>query len=415
MKNILTGLLLLCLIVNNQPLKGQPLELHSTPFGILIKPVGEQSVEGLYLYRKANNRGKFKQVSLWPAVSAKSVYDQKISFYNKLFVTAGIEPAMADSLWQIYQNGTSLAEQIKNPVFLLATGKAVLDTLVELGKSYQYQLQDGNEQAGSTSRRLFYPETADMPVPRLLTSDGKGPFPHLTWFALGGEDWADFKVYRNSARNQDFELIRPQQLIYRKAESDTIYFQIRDTGLQDEGMWQYYIQAVDIYENKGTATRPVSCLWMPRYSKPAARMLKVIPQEDRRGNLLGWSLYNPERVQSIAIYKSRTAEGPFRKIATVAPSDSTYYDPVAIAMEPNFYYLEINDIGGESSRSAIVHGIVKARTVPEQPQLVRAEAVENGIRISWIQDGPTTSGFYLYRAEGYRDSLVQISGLIEAP
>jgi len=66
-----------------------------------------------------------------------------------------------------------------------------------------------------------------------------------------------------------------------------------------------------------------------------------------------------------------------------------------------------------SPATARVFGLPKSSKAPIPPVQVKAEALSNGVKLSWKNTENFIEGFWVYRTNGMNDSLRLVSSLIK--
>jgi len=142
--------------------------------------------------------------------------------------------------------------------------------------------------------------------------------------------------------------------------------------------------------------------------------VRAVAAESLGGIGLSWRVRAAGNLTSIRIYRSVEYDTGYVMIAEIPPEETAYVDAGADEMQRYFYYLETTGLLDEVSPKSIrVFGTMQSSREPDPPVGLEAEALENGVRLSWwsFPDGHT-AGYYVYRGEGRGRELSQISPLL---
>jgi hypothetical protein len=223
-----------------------------------------------------------------------------------------------------------------------------------------------------------------------------------------------FLGYRTAPFVPDYKLIQGIEAF--TVAGDTINATFMDTtALLAPGVYHYMIRTFDRFGMLGPPSEYAEGSNYGPVAEPVIVYFKAIGLKDKPAIQLNWRLLNSWRVRSLALYRSRSWDGPYELIKHFSPDDSTYVDPITDVMESYFYYFEMDDIAQKdpviTSKATTVSEYVWPAQVPDS---VNAVAEGPAIRVSWKRAGFQDRGFYVLRAEGYGEPDQLVSPFIHA-
>ncbi len=296
----------------------------------------------------------------------------------------------------------------------MALGIGFADTTVVPGKSYEYTLEiDGKLATENLNIRHAPDEKRITWIPQAHKSSSGPTQVKCTWSIPGGKrkDVYSFLVFRSEAFKLGYQ---PVACIRGFTGSgDTVLAVIRDTTLRSLGVWHYIIRTMSRFGELGPLSEYVQVSNFPPESAPFMPFFEAKGEDKAPCIQLKWRLKNPQRVKSLALYRSRHASKDFQLLGHFPPTDSTLRDFVGDVMESYFYYFEIQDIAStKPARSPMVTSLSKYRPAAMPPKNVRAENTNDDVTIRWDASGTDARGFYVWRTEGYGDKLELASGFL---
>lgn len=300
----------------------------------------------------------------------------------------------------------------RNPAIQIAMGLAWLDQEVESGKLYEYQLSGEKISPPMSGTLLFETQQLIHEPFWAVSSSRDADFPLAEWQTSYAGEMIDYHVFRRGLGEKAFQQIFP--LRQKAQQQDSIRLMMTDTTLRVESIYEYYIVPFDILGNQGRPSQRVQAGNFGTRSMPIISNFRAKSEEGSHSLRLSWSLTQADRVRSLRLYRSRQSREGFELIRELAPMDSSFTDQVDEPGEGYFYFLQINDITGKDLRSVTIFGLYNGSDPADAPVRLLATPEKEGIQLHWQGKGANTRGYYVFRAEGYRGELRQISAFIPA-
>jgi fibronectin type 3 domain-containing protein len=196
---------------------------------------------------------------------------------------------------------------------------------------------------------------------------------------------------------------------------DTVYLIAADTAVQNPALYEYYIQPLDIYGNSGPESEVASAgtLGSVNYAVPEYFNGRGGDKDHRVE--LSWKFSETGYLRSIELYRSKSYDNGYTRIARLSPNDTTFTDIVPVASENFWYYLIAGGPNGNSPPSAKVSAMFRnSGEKPLPPAETGAESIKGGVKVYWSCHEPYAKGFYVYRYIYEIAEFQQVSGLIPA-
>ena len=300
------------------------------------------------------------------------------------------------------------------PVMHLLLGTAFFDGEVTAGKTYTYRVarMDGRDRLWEkTSNSAGYPAETDIPEPRFSS---KQEFPSqvvVRWFVTGESSLSSFNLYRRVFGKGDYERMNIERGF--SISQDTVYLIASDTAVQNPALYEYYIVPLDIYGNSGPQSEVVVAGTLGSVSYPVPVYFRARGGDKDHQVELSWKFDETAYLRSIGLYRSKSFDGPYARIARLSPADTSYTDIVPVAGENFWYYLVVSGPDGNSPPTAKVSAMFSGNgEKPLPPDEIGAESITGGIRVHWTYQEPYARGFYVYRYVYETAGFEQVSGLL---
>ncbi len=257
----------------------------------------------------------------------------------------------------------------------MALGIGFADTSAIAGKSYEYALEvDGKLMPEKLNIRHSPDAQRIAWTPQSYKSSSGPTQVKCTWSipADKRKDVYSFLVFRSEAFKLNYEPVACIRGF--TGTGDTVLAVIRDSTLRKPGVWHYVIRTMSRFGELGPLSEYVQVANFPPETDPFIPFFEATGEETGPYINLTWRLQNPQRVKTLALYRSRHASKDFQLEGYFPPGDSTFRDRVDDVMESYFYYFEIHDIAEtEPLRSPMVTSLSKYRPSAMPPKNVRAE------------------------------------------
>ena len=392
----------------------QELSLHSAAEGVFIQvPDFQQAYEEFDLYR--SKKGRFRKIASLSAPENQATFTRRYHAHKGFFpLPLRKEQESLDMVWQFIVNKQQ-PERLavfRHPAIQIAMGMAYLDQEAEGAESYQYRLEQVSSLNQWNGQLLYEPHALAHEDFTSLQSSRDKEFPHAEWIALASPEIMDFEVWRRPVGEREFLRVYPLRI--KAQENDSLRLIMTDTTAKREGIFEYYVVPLDLLGNRGLPSQRLQSGNFSTRTQPTIYNFQVNGQRQDRALRLSWSLFNPRRVRSLRLYRSRDPQTAFALVRELGPLDTIYLDPVDEPGEAFFYYLEINDITGKNLKSATNFGIYKGKHEAAVPVNLSASTQDQHVLINWQSHDEDVRGYYVYRANGHRGELSQVSAFIPA-
>ena len=417
------------------PLCAQPGLVHSGPDGIYVAlgnsvlpaVVEGQSYTSYRVERREKGTAEWSEVALPAGPGTQLELEQRLRGQIIRFPELGDITINIPAFWERLQSGRTLRD-LGNITRLLpvqlALGVRWLDTTALKSTPYEYRIsriaEDGSVSESFSTPTIVYPGYVDMASLRSAESHGETVSARVLWRAREGLPPSTFRVFRRQGITGSFTELIPNSgdscctvsmgLI---ARGDTIFCSLYDKTVQPGLVYQYYAVPLDFFRNEGRPSDTVSVTTFQMRQVPLPEHMKAL-SIDTAGIEIRWQLREPSAVHGIVIERGPAIDSGFVELFTAGASDTSFLDLSVAPMQRYYYRLRLIGPGGlRSVPSAVVIGIHRSSEIPTPPYGVRAEAIENGIRLTWFPDsGAHLKGYYVYRGDGLLMPLKQISSLL---
>lgn len=304
----------------------------------------------------------------------------------------------------------SLPIAARQPDILYGLGIVYFDPLSDENKSKttRYTLVKNN----GNRNEISITQPANKPLPRLKS---KGYTDNdnnilLSWSYPNGNDLLMVNTYKQHVGQDQMHLFGGISFLMNLR--DTIEIRVMDTSVIKGLTYRYAIEATDKYGYEFLLADTVQLIHIPKNSLPVLLKAKTQSDDVKKGIKLSWQLQNKYAVQTLDIYRSLYFDSAYSYLSTVSADDTSFEDFAVKPVTAYWYKIVINGVFERGINTARITGILKKDATPLAVNQFRAVAEENGIRLSWVNSTTEARGFYVYRSNGYKGELRQISGLI---
>ncbi|MFB6341947.1 hypothetical protein ACE1ET_09495 [Saccharicrinis sp. FJH62] len=304
------------------------------------------------------------------------------------------------------------------PAALLTLGVAFLDTETEPGKSYRYRVHyedaNGNSDDVKTSTSVDPKQVPEFVSLNYYGVNETEDRIEISWYFFRDQhknEMAKLNTFRRIYGKGDFIPVQGTTEI-SNIEGDTVFVTLTDTSIVPNSMYEYTVAPVDLFGNTGKSCKPVIANSFQKVPDISFRKLEAVSLKKGYGIRLSWELDPVPLARSICIYRSQDYDGNYERLAEIPVQDTGYTDYVTTAMENYYYYLTVNTAIGESHPGIRFSGLYNGSDIPLPPQIFYGEPEGKGVKLFFTSNEENVSGFYVYRASGYMDTLQQISDLV---
>jgi len=300
------------------------------------------------------------------------------------------------------------------PLMHILLGTAFFDPEVTAGKTYRYRVEKiaGKDRLWEkTSNRVTFPAETDIPRPRFSSKQEFASQVVVRWYVAGESSLSSFLIYRRVFGKGEYQRLDIERGF--NISQDTIYLIAADTAIQTPSLYEYYITPLDIYGNSGPESEVVNAGTVGSVNYPVPDYFKAMGGQKDHQVELSWKFSETGYMRSIEVYRSKSFDEGFTRIARLTPKDTSFTDIVPVANENYWYYLLINGLNGIGPPSAKVSAMFRNRgEKPLPPSETGAESIKGGIKVYWSYYEPYAKGFYVYRYIYETAEFEQVSGLI---
>jgi hypothetical protein len=318
------------------------------------------------------------------------------------------------SWWKGLNESKPMPVFLMNPAGIIASGMGFYDKTVRPGEVYDYRVtvrsSDGTTVSDNRTGNVYSSNAGKLPVPRCVKIGEDADVIRLTWGYATKKIPAVVRIYRLDEGKNDYREIG----FYGgfNAKGDSIMISARDTAVTPMSMYRYYILAYDWLENPFPVSDTILARSYSIYAAPAIRTIMTHPVPAQHAIRLSWPKLNGTGLRGILLFRGATRDGNFQHLATLPATDTAFLDVVPKANETYWYFVVVANRFGYSLPSVRTFDLVTASSNPMKPSMPHVEAVTRGAKITWRYGGGMIRGYTLYRGEGYRGELLQLSDFI---
>lgn len=362
-------------------------------------------ITGIRIERRTGADGEFKRVAdLKPVTSAKDISKGIEKAATMLPYPIDLHGQRADSIWQrVQRHGTREQLGAANHLMpvLLAVGAVWCDTDVKPGTLYQYRVTPAGTDAQLLSRFI---DPAQRASPDRLAPHHARFFQHQRalntyWLAMGDRRPAVVEVHR-SMDEAAFTAIRPEVLVERQ-RGDTIQYRFSDTTAVKHHVFRYVVKGWDPF---GNAMPPCDTLYaasLDPAQMPMPYDLHATGDSSGRAIHVRWKLDNAPVVKQITLQRSTNSVDGFTTAAELG-GDRTAFTDEDIRPATSYFYRFVLEYKATHvpMRGVSFAAVAYDPVAPTPPLDLHAEAMANGILLTWDHPDPDVLGFEVYRGEG---------------
>ena len=345
--------------------------LYNQSFAQGTEPTAVATEKGIWVYLgyeipsdfryevlKSEENGDFVPVGTTSCLMDQRTIKTKAEEYYRLF--DNLDKLSDDELSYLHDyasvSKTTDSVYISNfPLMHLLLGTAFFDGEVSAGKTYRYRVarMAGRDRLWEkTSNSVGYPAKTDISKP---VFSSKQEFPSqvvVRWFVTGESSLSSFNLYRRVYGRGEYERMNIERGF--NVSQDTVYLIASDTSVHNPALYEYYVRPLDIYGNSGPESDIVSAGTLGSISYPVPDYLNARGGEKDHQIKVSWKFSETGYLSSIGLYRSKSFDGGFIRIARLSPADTTYTDMVPVANENYWYYLVVNGPDGSGLPTAKV-------------------------------------------------------------
>lgn len=321
-----------------------------------------------------------------------------------------------DLLWNIWQRANridSIPYWGNIPFVKIALGTMFLDKTAKLNTEYQYRISSAdNEQKKEFTNSVYFPKHFKNNDINFSSSSSETDKIIMEFRTTGEQRPSAFRVLRRDNGQGNYVETTAVRGFNQKADTLSLIF--IDSSVTAYNFYNYFLIPLDLFGNEGS---PSDTIFVGSYNFqniPLPQGVQITSDDSKDAFILSWSLPNPEAVVSVRIFRSEVFDSGFVQIAEVSPQTNNYVDVMAEPMKRYYYYLQLTGPLGElSPPTSRFGGFHQSVTGPIPPANLKVEPIVNGVRLQWENTDDYVEGFWVYRSNGFSDSLSLISNLIK--
>ena len=390
--------------------------------GIFIK-LGKELPKGFVYRLDRKEPGK----NDWQIIKTFSTPGNLQETRSLMLITASKNPiyGMANDstinrFWKLlYQSKIcdSLYSYASNPLYLEIAGAGFFDMTALPGAGYEYRITKVNNGKTLTepviTKSVTFPGKKPEYQLKFSSIQANGNAIRLVWSFTKENHPYGIKVFRAVYLQTNLQEIKPEIVFVQ--EKDSIMAEITDREVVERMTYRYMILPYDIFGNERSPSDDVLVVNVKPFGD-ALNLTKFTAKsaDKENGIRLAWAYKEKKAINRILIYRSDNFDSGFQRLADIPAQDTSYTDSNVQPVKSYYYFLVFNNVYGQSPPSNKVIGMLKpAHNAVLPPQQVGIKSLPEGNRIIWRRTEAGTKGYYVYRGDGYRAGLVQISPLIE--
>jgi len=222
--------------------------------------------------------------------------------------------------------------------------------------------------------------------------------PEITWITTGSIDTMDFHIFRSALKDTVFYEIHTTHYVKPYENSDTLEFTMFDTTLTKKAIYLYYIKAHS--GDKVIASETAMAHNFGYIPPPQLNSFTATPLTDRKAIKLGWKISYIQTVSSMELFRSKSWDTGYVKIADLSPDMADFTDVAPIANEPLFYFITIHTYFGNTIKSVRTPAYATFAEKPFPPHNLHAAFKNDSVIIDWTNVGKNIIGYRVYRSIG---------------
>ncbi len=291
---------------------------------------------------------------------------------------------------------------------LSGLGRAYFDETAQRNTRYAYTLQPagGREQTAAPVAFPGSQEGIGKLMPLLIQPVKQGVY--LEFKVVEKGSLQGVNIYRSYHLRTAPERIAP--LVTYNEEEGILVASFTDLTALPRVAYEYYAVAFDAVGNEGKASEPATLFHAPANTiPPSVRHLSAVSDDARKAIRLSWLRPSTPDAVSVEIYKSDTYTGVYKKIGSVPPADTVFYDEDVTPITTQYYTAAIQGTYEKSVNCPRVPGILGAVNKNFiAPQNVTAVLNGRTVTLTWERAERDTKGYYIYRGTDYKGELRKI-------
>ncbi len=326
-------------------------------------------------------------------------------------------------LWKRYQRVPTSSDSLYGfggyPLMLEALGVGYMDETAQPGQRYEYRvvpLGPATDRLLQASKPVSVPGSAQPFGAKFVRAEVNGRDIHLTWLISRPTAYLAGARVQRGVFGQTKPMPIPVEFGFRQGKKDSLLLEMIDFNVQKRVIYQYVLTPSDLVGNLGqpSDTATVTNL-RPFEDLPAILSVEARSAVAQGGIRLSWQLSGTRGLRSISVLRATHFDGPYNRLATALPTDTTLLDTRVEPVQTYFYQVVLNGTYDQLPQSVKFPGLLEAsQPALSAPLNLKLTQTKETIILSWTRNGADTRGYYIYRGNSVRGQLQRVSDVIES-
>ena len=402
---------LLCMTAFSQYPSG-----FTAPDGIFILIDSTWHKNATTMVWRSENSGVFKLLATISSPPDESAF---ISLVKKAGADFKENPPAGDSAitkwWKGLNSDRPMQVFMMNPAGMIAAVAGYYDKTAAQAQHYTYKVSitsaDGLLLKEGLTGDVRLTGTAFLPKPLYTGGKENDKVINVSWAYVPRKVPTFARVFRIGEGDKSFGELA--MIGGFSAKGDSVFFRISDSLVKPGIIYKYVLKAWDWLGNPYPVSDTAVLRAWSVFSAPVIRMFHTKPVPEKHAIRLSWPLLEGQGMRGILIFRGTSYDGNFYNIATLSSSDTSYVDIVPLADENYWYFAVVANRFGYGLPSTRVFNMVTESSNPLKPPQPLLSTKPYGVELSWTYTGGIIRGYYVYRGEGYRGELKQLSDVIK--
>jgi len=377
----------------------------------------ERSYGGFYVERRVSSgSGSWQRLNEQPIVRIESVAEIEAimgadaSAFLAYFPSISSQVADSDLLAVTsdeFVRSLIRLFSVKIPSMATVLAERFTDTELQAGTSYDYQVilsGNGAESVWASVSAVIHGQIQSLLEPQDLTGTPGDSLAEFSW-QTDSERSRDgsmvaFQLYRADQPYGPFELVNFEPIVPISFDGSLPESLYADYGLNNGQTYWYHLRGMDVLGYESAPGNLVEVT--PGDSTPPSPPNLVRARLFAEGAFLEWEANDEEDLLGYKVYRSIDPLQGYESIwpkAGKARNNLAHMDKSIEEGQNYWYYLvAVDQAGNESEPSAIYEILRPDVTPPEAPQGLVAEAIDDGIHLTWTPNSEQDlAGYFVQR------------------
>jgi len=417
-----SALLMALLILTFNTVSSQNKDIaRPAPKGIIVFNGNEipngKNISSYNIFRK-DVSSNWKTIAEVKSPETAEAFIKSVYRYQSYFPDISLpEKHVLESAWHkldLFKVYDSIPRYADNICVRLAVGMMFYDTSATEKLEYHYKIEHikpggSVTEVKETRKPVAFPFFPAFDKPVFAESELSGNIFYVRWESLGKNPGKQFRVYRyDNAKTLSW--VNAETYHYPAGDSTRLII-IADTGIIKGNTYQYFLVPLDWFGNPGQSS-DISILTPSGFNEINLSSFYASKSDDMLCIKLHWNISAFDNVRNIDVFKSNDLKGEYKLLASLSPSDTMFHDCNIEEDVACYYYITITSSDGNNTKSSskvFAHGTNPMK--PQAPDIIRAESIENGVRLYINIYDLKLNGIIIYRNDGINEELSPVVNL----